>query len=106
MQAAPIFQAAHPALVTGSVTDSQGKPIAGAIVDVWHSDDDGTYDVQCADTPAMRGRYRTDAQGRSIAADGRTIDRTYCRLDYDFALRSQGIEAGDRRRAEAAASAD
>jgi hydroxyquinol 1,2-dioxygenase len=37
-----------------------------------------------------------------IAADGRTIDRPYCRLDYDFALKGQGGEAGDRPRAEAA----
>jgi hydroxyquinol 1,2-dioxygenase len=56
-----------PMLVTGSVADFRGKPIAGATVDVWHSDDDGYYDVQrasTADTFAMRGRFRTDKDGR------------------------------------------
>lgn len=160
----------EPMLMTGSVADGQGKPIAGATVDVWHSDDDGYYDVQrAADVLAMRGRFHTDhagrfsfwsikpaaypvphdgpvgemlaAQGRhpwrpahvhfrisapgceqlvthlfvagdqyldsdvvfgvkdslvrelehlpaGIAVDGRTIDGPYCRLDYDFSLKS------------------
>src|SRR3954468_4806343 len=45
----------EPMLVTGSVADAGGKPIAGATVDVWHSDDDGYYDVQRKDeaTTAM-----------------------------------------------------
>jgi hydroxyquinol 1,2-dioxygenase len=59
-------------LVTGSVADCRGTSIAGATVDVWHSDDDGYYDVQRQDTaqdtadnaPAMRGRFRTDQAGR------------------------------------------
>jgi hydroxyquinol 1,2-dioxygenase len=54
-------------LVTGSVVDFRGIPIAGATVDVWHSDDDGYYDVQRADgadTLAMRGRFHTDQAGR------------------------------------------
>jgi len=56
----------EPMLVTGSVADSGGKPIAGAIVDVWHSDDDGYYDVQRKDeaTTAMRGTFCTDSDGR------------------------------------------
>jgi hydroxyquinol 1,2-dioxygenase len=53
-----------PMLVTGSVVDAHGTPLVGAIVDVWHSDGDGYYDVQHLDTPAMRGRFRTDQSGR------------------------------------------
>src|SRR5438445_9615364 len=33
-------------IVTGSVSSPDGKPLANATVDVWHSDDDGYYDVQ------------------------------------------------------------
>jgi hydroxyquinol 1,2-dioxygenase len=51
-------------LVTGSVIDASGQPIAGAVVDVWHSDDDGHYDVQHMDSLAMRGRFLTDQVGR------------------------------------------
>ena len=52
-------------LVTGSVSTVDGRPLAGAIVDVWHSDDDGYYDVQQLDEIgdlAMRARFRTDAE--------------------------------------------
>jgi len=56
-----------PMLVTGSVSTIDGRPIAGAAVDVWHSDNDGYYDVQQLDKIgdlAMRARFRTDANGR------------------------------------------
>ena len=57
--------AGEPLLVTGSVADALGKPVAGASVDVWHSDDDGYYDVQReANSLAMRGRFHTDSDGR------------------------------------------
>lgn len=57
----------EPLFVSGSVSGSDGKPLAGAVVDVWHSDDDGHYDVQQLDDLgglAMRARFRTDAQGK------------------------------------------
>jgi hydroxyquinol 1,2-dioxygenase len=55
----------EPLLVTGTVSTPDGKAIEGAIVDVWHSDNDGYYDVQkSGDEPAMRGRFRTDSEGR------------------------------------------
>ena len=53
-------------IVTGSVSTVDGRPLAGAVVDVWHSDDDGYYDVQQLDKIgdlAMRGRFRTDQNG-------------------------------------------
>ena len=56
-----------PMLVTGSVSTIDGRQLGGAIVDVWHSDDDGHYDVQQLDKIgdlAMRARFHTDANGR------------------------------------------
>lgn len=55
-----------PAYVTGSVSSEDGKPLAGAIIDVWHSDDDGFYDVQQFDKlggNAGRGRFIADKNG-------------------------------------------
>lgn len=63
-----------PCVVRGTVKDMDGKPIAGAVLDVWQSDDDGLYDVQHADLghAQARGIVTADAQGsyhfRSIVA--------------------------------------
>ncbi|MET7929071.1 maleylacetate reductase and hydroxyquinol 1,2-dioxygenase domain-containing protein [Streptomyces sp. NPDC005349] len=48
------------------VTDTDGEPIKGAVVDVWQSNTDGFYDVQLPDLegPVLRCRLRTDAEGR------------------------------------------
>lgn len=56
----------EPLLVTGTVRSGDGAPLAGATVDVWHSDDEGTYDVQRmpAGGLAGRARFRTDGEGR------------------------------------------
>jgi hydroxyquinol 1,2-dioxygenase len=60
--------AGTPMFVTGRVVDEQGKPIAGAHVDTWHSDGDGFYDVQQTeklhDEFAMRALLTTDGDGR------------------------------------------
>jgi hydroxyquinol 1,2-dioxygenase len=59
-------RAGEPMLVEGSVRRGDGTPIAGAIVDTWHSDPDGYYDVQLpggVERPNMRARFRTDADG-------------------------------------------
>jgi hydroxyquinol 1,2-dioxygenase len=51
--------------VEGTVSGADGKLLAGATVDTWHSDDDGYYDVQKDDaSPNERARLRTDAEGR------------------------------------------
>ncbi|MBP2479016.1 alcohol dehydrogenase class IV/protocatechuate 3,4-dioxygenase beta subunit [Crossiella equi] len=48
-----------------TVTDTHGKPVADAVVDVWQANEDGFYDVQLElDGPVLRARLRTDAQGR------------------------------------------
>jgi hydroxyquinol 1,2-dioxygenase len=57
----------EPLFVSGTVTTADGKPIANAIVDTWHSDDDGSYDVQHLEETggfALRARFRTDEKGR------------------------------------------
>jgi hydroxyquinol 1,2-dioxygenase len=55
----------EPCWVDGSVADSDGKPIAGARVEVWEADADGRYDVQYDDDRvAARAHLFTDADGR------------------------------------------
>lgn len=52
-------------LVRGTVTDEMGKPIAGAKLDVWQTNDDGFYDVQQPEQPDMnmRGLFTSDEKG-------------------------------------------
>lgn len=54
-----------PLWVDARVTGAEGRPLAGAIVDVWQSNDDGYYDVQLPDLdgPVLRARFRTAADG-------------------------------------------
>ena len=57
--------AGEPTWVTGRVRSVDGKPIAGAMVDVWQARPDSLYDVQDADAGLeLRGRFRSDAEGR------------------------------------------
>jgi len=53
-----------PMIVTGTVSAVGGGRLAGAEVDVWQSDAEGFYDVQRRDDLALRGQFRTDAEGR------------------------------------------
>jgi maleylacetate reductase len=54
----------QPCYVSGTVTDTAGRPIAGARIDVWQSDEDGFYDVQYPDgRMAARGWLRTGPDG-------------------------------------------
>lgn len=55
-----------PLLVTGRVTGTGGRPIAGAMLDVWQANDEGFYDVQQKGVqPEMnlRGIFTTDQNG-------------------------------------------
>jgi hydroxyquinol 1,2-dioxygenase len=56
----------EPLFVEGTVSSPDGRRIASAVVDTWHSDNEGLYDVQLPNlsSAALRGRFRTDAQGR------------------------------------------
>ncbi|MFC5499676.1 dioxygenase [Caenimonas terrae] len=56
----------EPVFVNAWVRDAQGRPVAGALVDVWQASSEGFYENQ---DPAqadmnLRGRFTTDAQGR------------------------------------------
>jgi catechol 1,2-dioxygenase len=57
----------EPLLVRGRVTDLEGRPIAGALLDVWQANDEGFYDVQQKGVQPdmnLRGMFTTDAEGR------------------------------------------
>jgi hydroxyquinol 1,2-dioxygenase len=58
----------EPMFVRSRVTDLAGKPLAGAVIDVWHADDDGFYDSQKPSYeqqgPSLRARFIADADGR------------------------------------------
>ena len=54
----------EPCWVEGSVLDNAGKPLGGALIEVWEADADGYYDVQYADErTAARAHLTTDEQG-------------------------------------------
>ena len=55
-----------PLFVSGAVRDIDGRPVAGADVDVWHASPVGLYDNQDPEQAEMnlRGLFTTDAEGR------------------------------------------
>jgi hydroxyquinol 1,2-dioxygenase len=57
-----------PLYVSAKVVDVDGKPVADAVVEVWHAGADGFYDVQdpkwTPEQSRLRGTFRTDADGR------------------------------------------
>jgi hydroxyquinol 1,2-dioxygenase len=51
--------------VTGRVLSVDGKPIAGATLDIWQAKADGIYDTQDPDAEfELRGRVKANAEGR------------------------------------------
>ena len=56
----------RPLEMSGRVLGADGRPVAGAIVDVWQTAANGLYDVQDPEQPPynLRGRFRTGADGR------------------------------------------
>jgi catechol 1,2-dioxygenase len=55
-----------PTIISGRVLDLNGKPIAGALLDVWQVSADALYDSQEPELEGMnmRGLFRTDSEGR------------------------------------------
>ena len=55
-----------PLTVSGTVRDEAARPVEGATVDVWQASPVGLYENQDPNQEDMnlRGRFRTDAQGR------------------------------------------
>jgi hydroxyquinol 1,2-dioxygenase len=67
-----------PLFVHGTVRDLDGRPVAGAVLDVWQADADGAYEAQLdVDEARLRGRFRSLQDGRycirTIAPKGYTI---------------------------------
>lgn len=53
--------------VNGRILDIDGKPVGGAIIDVWQASDEGFYDVQQKGIQPdfnLRGMFRTGEDGR------------------------------------------
>ena len=50
-----------PLTISGRVLDTQGRPLRGALLDIWHADATGTYDNQ---SYHLRGRLYSDEDGR------------------------------------------
>jgi hydroxyquinol 1,2-dioxygenase len=52
-------------VVKGRVTDPQGRPIPGAVLDVWQASPEGLYESQDPNQPEMnlRGKFLTDENG-------------------------------------------
>src|SRR5262249_12135003 len=55
-----------PLFVTATVVDTEGNPVKGADVDVWHSSTEGFYENQDPGQADMnlRGKFVTDARGQ------------------------------------------
>jgi len=53
-----------PCRVSGTVKDANGRPVAGAKLDVWQAGADGFYDSQKGNAMNLRGIFRADAKGR------------------------------------------
>lgn len=56
----------EPLVVKGRVTDLEGRPIPGALVDVWQTNNDGFYDVQQKGVQPdwnLRGVFTTEPDG-------------------------------------------
>jgi catechol 1,2-dioxygenase len=54
-------------LVRGRILDTEGRPVAGARIDVWQANDEGFYDVQQKGLQPdfnLRGVFTTGADGR------------------------------------------
>ena len=67
-----------PCFITGTVKCLDGKPIAGAVLDLWQTDGEGLYEDQRRTVePWMRGIYKTQADGsysvRTVAPISYTI---------------------------------
>jgi hydroxyquinol 1,2-dioxygenase len=70
----------EPCIVSGTVRDTAGKPVAGARLDIWEGGADGLYDSQKGDEMNLRGIFRTDAEGRF---DFRCVTPTFYPVPHD-----------------------
>lgn len=56
----------EPMVLNGQVLDLDGKPLVGALADLWHAGNDGTYSGFVGDAPRtnLRAKMYTDEEGR------------------------------------------
>ena len=70
-----------PCFVAGRVKGLDGKPIAGAALDLWQTDGEGLYEEQRRTAePWMRGIYKTQADGSYSV---RTVAPISCTIPID-----------------------
>lgn len=68
-----------PFFVSGTVRDTAGQPVGGAVLDVWQADSDGVYEAQLTnvDEARLRAKYQAGSDGsycvRSIVPLGYSI---------------------------------
>ncbi|HXV92409.1 MAG TPA: dioxygenase [Pseudonocardia sp.] len=67
-----------PLYIHGTVRDLDGKPVGGAVLDVWQADTEGAYEAQLeVDEARLRAKYTSREDGtycvRTIAPKGYTI---------------------------------
>ncbi len=67
-----------PTFCTGRITDLDGKPLAGVMLDMWQTDGDGLYEAQIPGAEGyMRGIFHSNPDGsytvRTVAPIGYTI---------------------------------
>ncbi|HYK25718.1 MAG TPA: hypothetical protein VEV18_05625, partial [Steroidobacteraceae bacterium] len=57
-----------PTFYSGRVLDVEGRPIPGALLDIWSGDGEGNYDMQIPGETEMRarGKIRADTEGRYL----------------------------------------
>ncbi|MGX7894901.1 dioxygenase family protein [Tsuneonella sp. HG222] len=69
----------EPLIVSGTVSDLAGNPLAGALIDVWQNDAEGTYEAQLerCEAPYHRAKIRT-------RDDGSYMFRTVVPVDYSI----------------------
>jgi hydroxyquinol 1,2-dioxygenase len=53
----------EPCRVSGRVSATDGRPVAGALLDIWEAGGDGYYDVQKPEGTNLRARFRAGADG-------------------------------------------
>ena len=68
----------RPLYIHGAVRDLDGKPVAGAVLDVWQADTEGAYESQLdVDEARLRAKYTAGEDGsycvRTVAPRGYTI---------------------------------
>jgi hydroxyquinol 1,2-dioxygenase len=67
-----------PMVLRGTVRDTDGRPVAGATLDVWQTGADGRYDVQVPERDGLdlRGVFTTDDEGGYEIRTIRPVDYT------------------------------